>query len=58
MDLFTPLVIVAPSISAQVFIQKRLPSIKCTSFHPLFLIYELKLIAKGSLPSLTVLALY
>lgn len=57
MDFFMPLAIVAPSISTQMFIQKCLSSVMCTSFHSLFLIYELKLIAKGSLSSLAVLAL-
>lgn len=57
MDLFMSLVTVAPSISTQMFIQKCLPSVTCTSFHSLFLIYDLKLIAKGSLSSLAVLAL-
>lgn len=58
MDLFMSLAIVAHSISTQMFIQKCLPSIMCTSFHSLFLIFELKLIAKGSLSSLAMLALY
>lgn len=56
MDLFMSLAIVAPSISTQMFTQKCLPSIMCTSFHSLFLTYELKLIAKGSLSSLAVSA--
>lgn len=56
MDLFMSLATVAPSISTQMLIQKCLPSIMCTSFHSLFLIYELKLIAKGSLSCLAVSA--
>lgn len=56
MDFFMSLAIVASSISTQMFTQKCLPSVMCTSFHSLFLTYELKLIAKGSLSSLAVSA--